>query len=161
MEDVGGEKRRYLANVGEGFFHVILNEPRPIDWTVSGHCSEHVIRHGYPEPLRLLRIKDGQNKLYHPPLSGVPTIPGVKSVLRVVLPSEFSYTQTILAASPPFALPWSKYVNLRPYLGRPFLRILLNGPKSLVSPLEQEFPQCHLTLEISEIWRGAPHSPSW
>jgi hypothetical protein len=30
VEDVGGNKRRFPANVGEGFLHVLLNETFPI-----------------------------------------------------------------------------------------------------------------------------------
>jgi hypothetical protein len=60
----------------------------------------------------------------------------MKSVFRIVLPSELPYTQAILAAGPPFALPWRNSVNLRLDLGRQLLRILRNGFKPLVSPFE-------------------------
>ena len=136
MEDVGGEKGRFPANVGDGFLHILLNEPSPIDWLSSGHCSKHGVRHGYAKLFRLLKTKDGHNEFDHPPLPGLPTIPKVKPVLKVVLSPEFPYIQTILAASPSFALSWSELVNLSPHFGRPPLRILPNGSKPLVSPLE-------------------------
>jgi hypothetical protein len=59
VEDVGGKERGFPANVGEGFLHVLLNEPPPIDWLDSVHCSEHGIRHCNTEPFRFLWIKDG------------------------------------------------------------------------------------------------------
>ena len=76
----------FLANVGDGFLHIILNEPNPIDWMDSGHCSKLGVRNSYAESFRLLETKDGQNKLDYPPLPRVLTITGVKS-------TEFPYIQ--------------------------------------------------------------------
>ena len=61
VEDVGGEERRFLANVGEGFLYDFVNESPPIDWPDSGHCSKKGIGHCDVEPLGLFRTKDGMN----------------------------------------------------------------------------------------------------
>jgi hypothetical protein len=134
--------------VGEGFLHVLLNETPPIDWLDSAQCSKQGIRHCDTEPFRLFRTKDEQNELYHFPLSIVSAIPGVESIFQIVLPSEFSYIEIILAASPPFSFPGSKPVNLRPDLSRPLLRIMPDCSESLVPPLKEKFPQCCLTPKI-------------
>jgi hypothetical protein len=76
VEDVEGKEIWFQANVGNGFLHVLLNDPSPIDRPDFAHCSEQGIRHCDTKSLRLLRTKDGQNELYHPPLSIVSAIFG-------------------------------------------------------------------------------------
>ena len=58
VEDLGGDKKMFPANVGNGFLHILLNEPSPIDWLDSGDGSEQGIRHGDAEALQLLRTED-------------------------------------------------------------------------------------------------------
>ena len=114
VEDVGGEERRFLANVGEGFLFEFLNVSPPIDWHDFGHCSEKGIGHCDVEPLGLLRTKDGKNKLDHPTLPRVLTIHRMEPVLRVMLRSKLSYEESIFTASPPFSLPREKTRKLPP-----------------------------------------------
>ena len=132
VDDVGGERRSVLTYVGNGFLHLLLDEPSPIDRPDSGNC------HGDAESLRLLRTKDGQNEFNNPPFSRILAIPKVESVLRVVLSSELPYIQTILAPSPSLTFSWREPVNLRPYLGCPLFRILPHRSKPLIPSLEQE-----------------------
>jgi hypothetical protein len=115
VEDVGRKKGRFPPN--EEYLHVFLNEPPPIDWPNSRHCSEHGICHSHVESFRFF----GHNELDHSPLSKVPTIPEMKPVFWIVLSSELPYIQVIIAARPPFALLWRNSVNLCADLGCPFL----------------------------------------
>ena len=100
-----------------------MSHPQLTGQTLDMHCFEHGICYGNAEPFWLILTKDGHNELDHSPLSRVPPIPGMKSVSRIVLRSEFPYIKTILTASPPFALHRRKSVHLCLDLGRPLLRI--------------------------------------
>ena len=84
-----GKEMKVFGQCGEGFHHVLLNEPPAFDRQDSGHCSEHGVCHGNAEPFRLLRTKDGQNELNHSSLFRVLTIPGMKSIFRIVPRLEF------------------------------------------------------------------------
>ena len=97
--------------MGNGFPHILLNEPSPIDMPDSGNCLKQGVCHGDAESLRLLWTKDALDELNNSPLSLVPTIPKVESVYRVVLSSKLPYIQIILAASSSFTFPWPKSVN--------------------------------------------------
>ena len=73
MEEVGREERRFLANVGGGFLHILLNEPSPIDRPDIGNCPEQGVCHSNAELFRLLQTKDGQNEFdYSLPLRQFP-----------------------------------------------------------------------------------------
>ena len=145
VEDVRGEKKRFPADVQDGFFYVLMHQFAPIYRSDSRNCPKQGIRHCDVEALRLLQIEDWQDELDNPPLSRILAIPQVKSVLRVVVPYKLPDTQTILAAGPSLALPRREAVNLRPYLGCPLLWILPHCPKPLIPPLKQKFSQCCLT----------------
>ena len=54
VEDVGWKEGRLPTNVGEGFLHVLHNEPPPIDWPNSEHCFKHGIWHVNVQTFRLL-----------------------------------------------------------------------------------------------------------
>ena len=77
--------------MGNGFLHILMNEPSPVDWSDYRYCPEQGVCHSDAEPFWLLRTKDGQNELDHPLLPWIPTTPGVKSIFRVVLSAEYSY----------------------------------------------------------------------
>ena len=94
----------FHANVGERFLYIFMNQSSPIYGPDSRHCSEHGIRHGNVESFRLLRTKDGQNELYHSPLSRVPAIFGIEAVFWIMLRSELPYIKIIFAASRTLAL---------------------------------------------------------
>ena len=143
-----GEKKRFPADVQDGFFYVLLHQSAPIYRSDSRNRPEQGICHCDVEALRLLQTEDWQDELDNPSLSRIPAIPRVKSALRVVVPYKLLDTQTILAAGPSLALPRREAVNLRPYLGCPLLWILPHCPKPLIPPFKQKFFQCCLTPHI-------------
>jgi len=113
VEDVGGKERWFPANVVNGFLHILLNEPCPIDGPDSAHGSEQGVCHCDAEPLRFLRTKDGHNELNYHPFSIVPAIPGMESVFRIMIPCKFAHIEIVFAVGPPFTLPGRKSANLR------------------------------------------------
>ena len=133
--------------MGNGFLHIFLNEPFLVDGPDSGNCPKQGVSHSDAKPFWFLRTKDGHNEFNNSLLPMVPTIPKVKSVLRVVLSSKIPYIQTILAASPSLTLPWCESVKLCPYLSHPLLRVMPHSLKPLVSSLEQELCQGRLVSE--------------
>jgi hypothetical protein len=108
VEDIGGEKRGFPANEGNVPLHIFLDEPSPIDGPDSAHGSEQSVGHGNTEPLRLLRTKDGQDEFNHPPLSLIPAISGVESVLWIMIPSILAHVKRILPVRPSLTLPKCK-----------------------------------------------------
>ena len=91
VEDIGGEKRGFPANVRNILLHIFLDEPSPIDGPDSAHGSKQGVGHCNTEPLRLLRTKDGQDEFNHPLISKIPTISGMESVLWIVIPSKLAH----------------------------------------------------------------------
>jgi hypothetical protein len=91
VEDIGGKKIGFPANVRDVLLHIFLDEPPPIDGPDSAHGSKHGVGHCNTEPLRFLRAKDGQGEFNHPPLSKIPAISGVESILRIVIPSKLAH----------------------------------------------------------------------
>jgi hypothetical protein len=93
VEDIGGEKRGFPANVRNVLLHIIMDEPSPIDGPDSAHGSKQGVGHCNTEPLRLLRAKDGQDEFNHPPHIKIPAIYWVESVLQIVIPSKLAHTK--------------------------------------------------------------------
>ena len=79
---------------------------------------------------------------------GFPQFPGWNPSFGFGSVRNFPTWKLFLSASPSLALPWRKSVNLNPYLRRPFIRVLPNCPKPLITPLKHEFPQRGFRPEI-------------
>ena len=101
VQDVRKKKRGFLANVGNGFLHILIDEPSQIDRLDSGNCLKQSVRHGDAESFWLLRTKDGQNELNNPPPSLVRQFPRWNLSLGSWSPLNFlTYKPSLRLAHP-------------------------------------------------------------
>ena len=86
VEEVRGERRGFLADVGDQLLHLFLDESHPIDRPCFGQCPEDGGGHGYAQPLEFSQVEDWEEKFYLPTL---PTHP--REILRYFPHSLFTF----------------------------------------------------------------------